>query len=144
MNALSNVEIMEILKNYNISIGGIYSKDKIPTLIPNTFYIINMQNSTEGHGTHWVCMYYNGMDNYYFDAFGFIPPKEVEDKLIKYSYSKKDIQDINSSSCGWYCIAFIKFLYKRPFKRDFYDCFINLFSKDTKNNEVVLKQILDN
>ena len=144
MNALSNVDIIDILNKYNISIGGIYSKDKIPKLIPNTFYIINMQNSDAGNGTHWVSMYYNVYENYYFDAFGFNCPKEIQEKLMNYSYSKKDIQDINSSSCGWYCIAFIKFLYKRPFKRDFYDCFINLFSKDTKNNEVILKQILDN
>jgi hypothetical protein len=144
MNALSNVDIMDILNEFNISIGGIFSKDKIPKLIADKFYIINMQNSTEGNGTHWVVLYYNGVDNFYFDAFGFICPKEIEDKLIKYTYSKKQIQDVNSSSCGWYCIAFIKFLYKRSFKKDFYDCFINLFSKDTKNNEVILKQILDN
>ncbi len=143
MNTLSNVEIMEILKKYNISIGGIYSKDKIPKLIPNQFYIINMQNSNLGNGSHWVVLYYNGVDNFYFDAFGFICPKEIEDKLIKYTYSRKQIQDVNSSSCGWYCIAFI-ILYKRSFKKDFYDCFINVFSKDTKNNEVILKQILDN
>ncbi len=134
MNVSSNVEIMEILKNYNISIGGIYSKDKIPKLIADKFYIINMQNSSDGDGSHWVTMYYNGIDNLFFDSFGFNCPKEVEDKLIKYSYSKKDIQDIDSSSCGFYVIAFIKFLYKRPFKIDFYDCFINLFIKDTKNN----------
>ena len=97
MNALSNVDIMDILNKYNISVGGIYSKDKIPTtLIPNTFYIINMQNSTEGDGTHWVVLYYNGVDNFYFDAFGFICPKEIEDKLIKYTYSRKQIQDVNS------------------------------------------------
>ena len=144
MNALSNVDIMDILNKYNISIGGIFSKDNIPKLIVDKFYIINMQNSTEGHGTHWVCFYYNGIDNLYWDSFGFNCPKEIEYKIIKYSYSKKDIQDIDSSSCGFYVIAFIKFLYKRPFKKDFYDCFINLFSKDTKNNEVILKQILDN
>ena len=33
MNALSNVDIMDILNKYNISIAGIYSKDKIPKLI---------------------------------------------------------------------------------------------------------------
>ena len=78
MNALSNVDIMDILNKYNISIGGIFSKDKIPKLIVDKFYVINMQNSTEGDGTHWVCFYFNGMDNYYFDSFGFNCPKKYK------------------------------------------------------------------
>ena len=80
----------------------------------------------------------------YFDAFGFKAPEIIEDLLYKYEYNKKQIQDINSTSCGFYCVAFIKFLYmKRNYKQAF-KTFCCLFSDDTIRNEIILKKPLKN
>ena len=78
-----------------------------------------------------------------FDSFGFLPPKDVEKKLHKYDYNDKQIQGLNSSSCGFFCIAFILFLskYKSNVKKAF-ETFISLFSHDSKKNEVVLYKLL--
>jgi len=144
INTLSNFDIDEILKNYGIKYNGIFSKDKLPNKLLDGFYIINLENSNKGNGTHWTSLYkINDGLSYYFDAFGFPCPQNLSDKLHYYEYNHKDIQDINSSSCGYYCIGFIKFMnsYSNNPKKAF-DTFISIFSKDTLNNESILYSIL--
>ena len=143
-NTLSNKDIDEILKNYKIKYNGIFSKDELPNKLLNGFYVINMQSSKDGHGTHWTALFkINDGYSLYFDAFGFPSPQDVVDKLHDYDYNHKDIQNINSSSCGYYCIAFIKFMNSHsnnPIKA--FDTFISLFSKDTNKNEQILYDLL--
>jgi transposase-like protein len=144
INTLSNSDIDEILKNYKIDYNGIFQKDCLPNKLLNGFYIINLQSSNDGNGTHW-CALYKVNDGYsiYFDSFGFLPAKDVEDKLHKYEYNDKQIQNLNSSSCGYFCIAFILFLskYKSNAKKAF-ETFLSLFSLDSKKNEIILYKIL--
>ena len=56
MNTLSNIDIINIISKYNLSycFGGVFSKDKLPLLKPNTFYIINLEDHDKGPGTHWT------------------------------------------------------------------------------------------
>lgn len=142
-NELSNYDIIEILNSMDIKINDICSKDKLKEL-QRGFYICNLQSSTFGNGTHWVAFYYNGYKNLYWDSFGFPPPQEIEDKIKPYDYNSKDIQNIGSSSCGYYCIAFIKFLYFKINKEPFYDLLTRYFTTDTKRNELILYKILYN
>ena len=146
INTLSNLDIDEILNKYNIKYNGIFSKDKLPNKLLNGFYIINLQSSNMGGGTHWVCLdKINDGLSYFMDAFGFPAPQDIVDKLHYYDYNHKDIQDINSSSCGYYCIGFIKFMNSHPNNpKKAFDTFISLFSKDTKKNEEILYNILYN
>ena len=143
-NTLSNKDIDEILKNYKIKYNGIFSKDELPNKLLNGFYVINMQSSKDGHGTHWTALFkINDGYSLYWDSFGFPSPQDVVDKLHDYDYNHKDIQNINSSSCGYYCIAFIKFMNSHsnnPIKA--FDTFISLFSKDTNKNEQILYDLL--
>jgi hypothetical protein len=141
MNVLSDFDIYEILDHHNIKINGIYQKDKLTDLCVG-FYIINLQSSTEGNGTHWCALYYAGNSSW-FDSFGFVPPEEIELLLGDYNYNDNDLQNIDSSSCGFYCIAFIKFLYNKKDKEKAYKTFLNLFKENTFQNEHILKQILD-
>ena len=143
-NTLSNNDIDEILKNYNIKYNGIYSKDRLPNKLLNGFYIINMQSSKAGNGTHWISLYkINDGYSLYFDAFGFPAPEEIIHKLHAYDYNHKDIQNINSSSCGYYCIAFVKFMNSHSNNpKKAFDTFVSLFSNDTNKNEDILYNIL--
>ncbi len=143
-NTLSNYDIDEIIANYKIPFNGIYSKDSLPNKLMNGFYIINLQDSDDGNGTHWTTLNkINDGYSIYYDSFGFVPPKDVEDKLHKYDYNDKQIQNINSTSCGFYCIAFIKFMYSHsnnPQKA--FQTFISLFKNETIDNENILYDIL--
>lgn len=145
MNALTDYEIIEICKEMNIPLNGIYFKDSLKNL-KNGFYIINLMSKDDSrNGTHWTAFYYNESEKYptlYYDSFGFVPPKETEKIIKPYIYNDKDIQNINSSSCGYYCIAFIKFLHRLRNKIKAYQTFINMFDEDTRKNESILYSIL--
>ena len=85
MNTLSNYEIIEIIKNYNIPFNGVFSKDELPSNLLIGFYIINLQDANAGSGTHWTSLYkINDGFSIYYDSFGFVPPLDVENKLYKY------------------------------------------------------------
>ena len=142
LNTTSDKELIEILKNQNIHIHGIYMKDELPKKLTKGFYIVNLQSSTEGNGTHWVAFYYSPVCSYYFDAFGFIAPLEIQNKITPYAYNDKQIQNLNISACGFYCIAFIMFLYGKNDIENLYRVFINLFSNNTKRNDEVLERLL--
>ena len=141
MNVLTDLDIYEIVDHHNIKINCIYQKDKL-TDLRDGFYIINLQPSTEGNGSHWCALYYDDNSSW-FDSFGFVPPEEIELLLEDYNYNDNDLQNIHSSSCGFYCIAFIKFLYNKKDKVEAYKTFLNLFKENTFQNERILKQILD-
>ena len=110
MNTLSNIDIINIINKYDLNycFGGVFSKDTLPLLKHNTFFIINLDDH-EGPGTHWTAFYNNILKSLYFDPFGFVAPLFVNYKIKPYIYNDDDIQNINTSSCGFYCIALLKF-----------------------------------
>lgn len=141
-NLTSNTELLDILKNDNIKINGVFAKDQLKKPLKDGFYIINLDDST-GEGTHWTALYkINDGFSFYYDSFGFIAPSEIEDLLHKYEYNKKQIQDIKSTSCGFYCIAFIKFMINKQDKMKAFNTFCNLFRANTIDNEIILHQLL--
>ena len=141
-NALSDREMLEILKSQNIEKNGIYMKDELPTKLRRGCYIVNLQSSSQGHGTHWVAFYYTPTFSYYYDSYGFIAPLEIQNKIKPYAYNDKEIQDINSTACGYYCLAFVLVLLKNNHLERAYQSFVNLFSKDTEKNDRILYNIL--
>ena len=144
-NALSNLEIIDIIKNRNLEkhFGGVYSKDQLRELIKGKFYIVNLQDHDEGNGSHWVAFYYNyPSTSIYFDSYGFIAPRDVQKRITPYIFNDKDIQDYNSSSCGFYCIAFIKFLHNKTDKEQMYNTFLKLFKLETIKNDKILQELL--
>ncbi|MDR3597100.1 hypothetical protein, partial [Clostridium sp.] len=113
MKALSNYDIDAYYKNVK-KYGGCYSKDQLlKKKIANKCYVINMQTSTKGQGSHWIAVLNcNPSETVYFDSFGQAnAPLDIE-RFI--SSSKKiivrnvvDLQHIMSDSCGEFCIYFI-------------------------------------
>jgi len=141
-NITSNTELLDILKNYNININGVYAKDQLKKPLKDGFYIINLDDS-DGKGTHWTALYkINDAFSLYFDAFGFPAPENIHNILYKYEYNTKQIQDINSTSCGFYCVGFIKFLSDKSDRLTAFKTFCNLFGKSTSDNEFILYQLL--
>ena len=147
-NELSNFDIIDIIKDLKLDhcFGGVYSKDQLPKdLMRTKFYIVNMQDHDEGNGTHWVVFYHNNpLTSIYFDSFGFVAPIQVENRINPYIFNDADVQDYNSSACGYFCIAFIKFLYNKQDKQEAYKGFLKLFKLDTLQNDKILQELIYN
>lgn len=146
MNELSNFELMDIIKDMKLDyhFGGVFSKDQLPKeLIREKFYIVNLQDHDEGSGTHWTVFYYNKpLTSIYFDSYGFIAPLDVENSIKPYIYNNAEIQDFDASSCGYFCIAFIKFLHNKENKQEAYKTFLKLFKQQTLKNDKILHNML--
>ena len=111
---------------------GCFTLDELPDL-KSGYYVINLN----GH-SHWTCLYKNGNQFCYYDSFGFQPPQELEDRIEDYFWNNKDIQDLNSTACGYYCVAFMRMVKSlRDFER-----FVNLFDKDTRKNDMILRALI--
>ena len=145
-NELSNFDIIDIIKDLKLDycFGGVYSKDQLPKdLMRTKFYIVNMESSNVGNGSHWVVFYYiKPLTSIYFDSFGFVPPIQVENIITPYIFNDADVQDYNSSACGYFCIAFIKFLHNKQDKQEAYKAFLMLFKNETIKNDKILQRLL--
>lgn len=144
-NGLYSDQIENILNQKGYYINGVFSKDKLPKDLKDGWYVMNLQNSNDGGGSHWTCFKsINGSKIIeYFDAFGFSPPLEVYERAKSdILYSERQIQDINSTTCGWFCIAAIisDKGYERP--KSHFDKFINMFSNNTNINDKILSKFL--
>jgi hypothetical protein len=162
---LTDGQIKEIAPKMGIPLEWIGFKSDLPSIIkPNRSYIVNLDNETDldgdaNEGTHWTCFqvmdYPNGKaEAMYFDSYGISPP-EIVKKYIKKSfgityvpYTSKDIQSMMSNACGYYCMAFLHFINKSPYRSgklfDDTERFLSMFldlskSNDFKQNEYILK-----
>ena len=97
-----------------------------------------MQNDNDGDGTHWVLAYQEPHRTIYMDSFGVIPPKAIFDHFKKpIMFNKKQIQDIDSEYCGWFCLFFLDHLKRN---KNMVDKIMDNFKKeDLKLNDEVLK-----
>jgi hypothetical protein len=116
----TNSQLVRLAKRYNIPLNSICNKDMLADLFPQRGgYIINMQDSTEGSGTHWVGLWLDLQNgnriSCYYDSFGVDPPLDVINFANRYGSkimysSEKVIQNINSGYCGQYVINFLWFM----------------------------------
>lgn len=142
----NSIELEDISKRLNINLVGVFSKDKLPDKMFVGGYIINMENHDIGQGTHWTALYITEKNVIiYFDSFGLPPPREIK-QFINYkplAINTRQIQDINSTMCGYFCLMFLKYIetYKNHKKGlyEIYDDFLNLFRRDKKRNDEIVK-----
>ena len=142
---LTNFDIIKICHNINLPLVCVVCKDELYGLPKqNGFYIVNMQNSTEGNGSHWIAFIKRDDTSFYFDSYGFVPPIAIIDflKPSKIAYSDNDVQYLTSQECGWYCISFLKYMQNSKNILVDYNKFINLFSEDEKKNDKILFDVL--
>lgn len=98
--------------------GGTFCKNELLSEVGRPgkkIYIVNLQDSTAGPGSHWtICDNLNPNYTVYCDSFGVAPPIEVE-KFLKMArnkagerkkilYNTIEIQDLDSSYCGHFCV----------------------------------------
>jgi hypothetical protein len=139
-NELTNDELSQLVKHYKIKkYHGAFIDDRMPTKLKNGFYIINLNGRS-----HWTCLMKDDDKFYYFDSYGFVASQEVEDQIGEYMYSDLQLQHLNSSSCGFFVIAWMRYMqnHKHKDKKICYKSFLKLFSNDPKENELILNELL--
>ncbi len=144
---LSNFDIEKICKFYRLPLVAITMKDDLPSTINDGCYVINMQSTHQGNGTHWVALFVSKTTAYYFDSFGGLPPNELmafvkKRKGCHLYYNNWIIQDLKSDKCGWFCIAFLLHMQNNRNRdlKQIYNDFVNYFVDDTKKNDEILKE----
>ena len=142
LKASTNIQLLDFTEKMGLPLNDILMRDEMNQLKDDGFYIINLDTSNN-NGTHWTALYYHPLNSYYCDSFGFVPPLEVEEKIKPYLYNDSDIQDFNSEACGYYCLAFIKFLYDKTDKELAFKEFLKMFGKKTIENDNILKKYLE-
>jgi hypothetical protein len=142
---LTNADLFDIVDEIGIpNFVGVFQKDELPKKKMSGNYIVNLQSTTDGNGTHYCALkiYDNGRA-LWFDPFGFENPKEV-DVFVggKIPYSDKVIQNINTSICGYYCLYFLYYMSKNKTKNylDTYEDFLNKFSDNPLKNRKLLEK----
>ena len=138
-NELDNTEIDELIGHYRIQpYNGCHIVNELPPRLRNGFYVLNLNGQS-----HWVGLLKNGSKYYYFDSFGFGAPTVLEKKMSKdYVWNDEDIQHIDSSSCGWYVVCWMRTMMHDPTERG-YRSFMKLFYKrNNEENEAVLGGLL--
>lgn len=137
----------KILKKINFL--GVYPCDIHPAINKrkNFSVIFNTGDSTTS-GEHFVCLYKNRKNIFYFDSFGNKPDDKnillfLKKFNVKLIWNSVKIQSDNSNFCGFYCLAFLLSIeHKINFNK-----FIMLFNKNNLNDNdkiviyFILKQI---
>jgi hypothetical protein len=148
---LSNFELEHIAQHFNFPLT-VLMKDELVNHKPKSGnYIINLQSSTSGNGTHWLSLGIHNKQCFYQDSFGVAPPKEVIEfcKRIpnsRLAFSEIQMQEITAETCGFYSIGLLIHLNNTKNKDIFKSSgeFINQFSYDSKNNNAILKKFFRN
>ena len=116
---ITNFEIIDICKRYNIPLNNVYNKDKLPLRKDRRQggYIINLQDDLDSSGndypgSHWTCFYIEKDNCVYFDSYGIIFPRQVKEFCagLHLIHSSKMIQSERSVLCGSFCILFLYFM----------------------------------
>jgi hypothetical protein len=149
---LSNFDLERLAEFYNLPLVAITMKDELPATVKDGCYIINLQSSTDGQGTHWLSLFIHKNNAYYFDSYGAPPSVEIM-KFVKKRkgchmyYNNFIIQDLKSQNCGWYALAFLLWCYSYVlFSKDMknmFNEFVKSFVDDTKENDKILKEFFE-
>ena len=110
---LTNYELVDYAVRLNIpNFRGVFMRDTLPnTPKQRECGIVNFSSSKE-IGTHWVCYFKNKLIKIYFDSYGQITPREIQDYLktkrergVGVIQRNTDIvQRSNTNICGQLCL----------------------------------------
>ena len=126
---------------------GTYPSDKLPIgrIKKRPLAMVINLDPASLPGSHWVGLFINenNIANY-FDSFGRC---NVSDHILEFlrlnnikylQHNTTSIQDKSSMTCGVYCILFIRMLCSSFTFEDF----MRIFTKNTKNNDVLVVKSL--
>lgn len=151
---MTNFDLENEAHKFKLPLIGVFTKDKLPRIPHDGFYVINMQDDYDSQGndlpgSHWTVFTIEKKKAAYFDSFGMNPPIEVQNFLkpfLPYPFNKQMIQNINSEVCGGYVLSFMVYMhYNRntiPSVSKRFQGFMSLWSKNVLENGGRLKKYL--
>lgn len=154
LDLLSNIDLEYLYSKFHIPLNNVLNKDIFKTIKPlRGNYIINIQDSNDGNGSHWVGLILHTKYAIYYDSFGFSMPNDILNFIYRYKtnisiiYSTDHIQHKYSILCGWYIFYFHYFFHtnrKHNFKQliNIHNSLFNL--KNRKLNDKILQKLITN
>ena len=148
---LTNIQLIKLCDKLNLPLITCCMKDELPSKIQDRNYIINLQSSTQGDGTHWICLVVQGKNILFYDAFGATPPNEIVNFVKKrknshLGFNNWIIQNIKSSNCGWFCLGLLYWTWIHRDRNLFETAneYCNFFSGRTNQNDGILRDFFNN
>ena len=142
---MSNYDLLQWCEYLNIPIKDVLSRDEnTPHNHMQALFIYNLEPSYM-NGSHWVATYVkNGIVNY-FDSFGMPPFQELVDHVKKKKlillHQNNQIQNINTTTCGYFCLYFLNEMNKGT---SYYDLLKVFNIHDTMKNEKFIENHFKN
>ena len=137
----------------NIPIKDVLSRDEnVPHNHMQALFIYNLEPSYM-NGSHWVATYVKNGDREaigkpiinYFDSFGMPPFQEIVDharkKKLILLHQNNQIQNINTTTCGYFCLYFLNEMSKG---RSYYDLLKVFNIHNTMKNEKFIENYFKN
>ncbi len=116
----TNYQLIEMAQRVGIPLRKVAFKDQLRRHHPESgAYIINMEDSSAGEGSHWVGLYLTRHANravaFYFDSYGTPAPEAVLAFAKEFGapiliYSNEQIQGIKSNYCGQYVMNWLYYM----------------------------------
>ena len=141
---LTNYDLEDLCEEYNVPLNGVYMKDQLPNKPKNGNYIINLQSSIDGNGTHFNTLSIQDRNCFFYDSYGAPPSVEIREFVkrrpnTRLGFNNWVIQDLKSENCGYFCVSLL--IYLNPLKMyESANTYINQFVDNTKQNDELLKR----
>ena len=108
---MSNHDLIKWCRYLNIPINDVLSRDqKVPHNNKQALFIYNLEPSYM-NGSHWVTTYVKDKIINYFDSFGMPPFQELVNhakrKNLTLLHQNNQIQNMNTATCGYFCLYFL-------------------------------------
>ena len=142
---LSNYDLIEWCKYLNIPIKDVLSRDEpIPYNHMQALFIYNLEPSYMSR-SHWVSTYMKDNVINYFDSFGLPPFQEIVNharkKNLTLLHQNNQMQNINTTTCGYFCLYFLNEMNKG---KTYFDLLKVFDIHDTMKNEKFIERYFKN
>lgn len=123
---------------------GVFAADTLPNAVTSkpAFFIVNSDPMAKP-GTHWLAISVDACGHgEYFDSYGVKPFVATHRRFLSrvcktWTYNHVDLQALNSSVCGHYCVMYILFKTHGFSLQDFVNC----FSKNCEKNDILVEKM---
>jgi len=147
MSGLTNKYVEDLGKKHCDNFLGVFPCNIHPDVKKiNFFSIIFNESKHDEEGTHFVCIYSDKKNIYYFDSLGL----KLENIYIlnfinknlngkKFTENKTQIQSYDSIFCGYFCLSFIIYMSSKMNIKKYYKFFS---SENLKINDKIVVELL--
>jgi hypothetical protein len=87
---LTNFDLEHLCEQYHVPLLGVYMKDELPKKTQNGNFIIKLQSSSQGDGTHWTALIVEKNNALFMDPFGVEPSQEIIAVLARRTAQRTD------------------------------------------------------